>query len=196
KGSKPPTSAQLGQPVLLLLLGAEPEDRHGTERDAVLQGDRHRGVHPRQFLERQAQCEVVTTHPAVLLREGQPEQRHRPHLRDQPVPVRASLVQLTDHRRDFFTSELLHGGPQRRVLRTQLPIHRVSSSHAPRVASACSVCRPLLHTASTRTTTSPRWTVAPGRTRTSRTTPSSGAVSPCSIFIASSTANLVPALTC
>ena len=48
--------AQPRQPLALLLLGAEPVDRHRAERDARLQGDRHRGVDPGQLLQREARA--------------------------------------------------------------------------------------------------------------------------------------------
>ena len=69
-----------GQPPAALAGGAEPVDGHGTERDPGLQGDRDRGVHPGQFLQGQAEGEVIAPHAAVLLGERQPEQAELAHL--------------------------------------------------------------------------------------------------------------------
>ena len=71
--------AQVGQPLLALLLGAEDEDRVGAEADAGLERDRHRLVDPAELLDGHAQRGEVAAAPAVLLGEGQAEQaRARP----------------------------------------------------------------------------------------------------------------------
>ena len=66
--------AQPRQPLALLLLGAEQVDRLGAERGVRAQRDRHRGVHPRQLLDRERVGERVAAAAAVLLGERDPHQ--------------------------------------------------------------------------------------------------------------------------
>jgi hypothetical protein len=101
--------AQPRQPALLLLLGAEAVDGHGAQRDAGLQGDRDRGVDPRQLLERHAQREVVTARAAVLLGEGQAEQAQLPHLPHDRGRELVALVEAADLRGHHLEGELADG---------------------------------------------------------------------------------------
>ena len=81
-----PAGAQVGQPRLLLLLGAEAVDRVGAEAHAGLEGDGHRLVDPGQLLDGDAQRGEVAAAAAVLLGERdaeQPEVAHR-HARRRP----------------------------------------------------------------------------------------------------------------
>ena len=64
-----PAGAQVGQPALALLLGAEVEDRVGAEADAGLERDRHRLVDPGELLDGHAQGGEVGAAAAVLLGE-------------------------------------------------------------------------------------------------------------------------------
>ena len=91
--------AHVGQPLALLLLGAEPVDRHGAERHRGLQGDGHGRVDPRELLDGEAQREVVAALTAVLLGERQAEQAQLAHLPHDVVRERLLLVVLADHRR-------------------------------------------------------------------------------------------------
>ena len=97
---------QFRQPLLLLLLGAEPVDRHRAETHPGLQRDRHRLVDLAEFLERQGQREVVAAHAAVLLRERQPEQSHLAHLGDDLVREAVLLIVFGRHRRDDGAREV------------------------------------------------------------------------------------------
>ncbi len=118
--AEPLARAERGQPLPLLLLGAEPVDRHDAEPDPGLERDGDRGVHPGEFLKREAEREVVAAHAAVLLGHRQPEQPHPPHLRDDVVGELALLVQVTDHRRDDVAGELRDALAQVLVLLIQL----------------------------------------------------------------------------
>ena len=83
--------AKQRQPLLLLVLVAEAVHRHRAQRHAGLQRDRHALVDLAEFLERQAQREVVAAHAAVLLGERQPEQAHVGHARRPPRRGRSAL---------------------------------------------------------------------------------------------------------
>ena len=83
-----PPGAQVGQPPLALLLGAEVEDRVGAEADAGLEGDGQRLVDPGDLLDGHAQRGEVAAAAAVLLGEREAEQAelaHRPHHVDREV---------------------------------------------------------------------------------------------------------------
>ena len=77
-----PSRAQVGQPLLALLLGAEDVDRVGAEADARLERDRHRLVDPAELLDGHAERGEVAAAAAVLLGEGQAEQAQLAHGQD------------------------------------------------------------------------------------------------------------------
>ena len=92
EGAERLAAGELRQPLLLLRLGAEPEDRHRAERAAGLEGHGDRLVDPAELLEGEAQGEVVAAHAAVLLGERQAEQAHLAHLLHDVVGERLGLV--------------------------------------------------------------------------------------------------------
>ena len=69
-----------GSQVVLLLVGAEGEDRVDAEADGGLEGDADRLVDPADLLDRHAQAGEVAVGAAVLLGGGQPEQAELTHL--------------------------------------------------------------------------------------------------------------------
>ena len=108
EGTECGTTGQLRQPFPLLRLSAEPVDRHRTEGDTALQGDGHALVDLGEFLQRQAQGEVVATHAAVLLRERQSEKAHIGHAGDDLVREGVLGVVLGSHRCDDLAGEVAH----------------------------------------------------------------------------------------
>src|SRR3978361_2397665 len=68
---------QVGQPLVLLLVGAEGEDRVDPETDRRLEGDPHRLVHPADLLDGPAQAGEVAVRTAVLLGSGEAAQAQR-----------------------------------------------------------------------------------------------------------------------
>src|SRR5262249_9419748 len=100
----------------------ELENGHRAQRHAGFQRDRDRRVGPGQLLQRQAQREVIAAHPAVLLRERQPEQPHIAHLLDDVVREFAGLVETCGLRRDDAPGEILDGGAERLLLRIELVV--------------------------------------------------------------------------
>jgi hypothetical protein len=102
---------------------AEAVDRHRAERDPGLQRDGDGRVDAGQLLQGEAEGEVVAAHAAVLLRDGQAEQPHRAHLRDDLVGELLALVELADDGGDLLAREVLDGGAQRLVLLAEVKIH-------------------------------------------------------------------------
>ena len=112
---------QVRQPLLLLLLGAEPVDRHRAEAHPGLQRDRDRLVDLAEFFERQRQREVVAAHAAVFLRERQAEQPHLAHLGDDFVREAVLLIVFGRHRRNHGAREIGNGVAQVFVFLGQRP---------------------------------------------------------------------------
>jgi len=77
-------------------------------------------IHPGQFLQGQAEGEVVAPHAAVLLGERQPEQAELAHLGHDVVGELAALVVAADDRRDHVAGEPGDGVPQVLLLRREL----------------------------------------------------------------------------
>ena len=113
---------QVGKPGLLLLLGAERQDRVDAETDGCFERDAHRLVDATDLLDRHTQAgEVaVLARTPELFRRGeaeQPELAHLLHGVDGEVVV---LVPLRGVRRDLGLRELAHALPERLVLSSQL----------------------------------------------------------------------------
>ena len=123
---KPPErapGAEVGQPRLLLGLGAEAVDRVGPEPHAGLEGDGHRVVDPGQLLDGDAQHREVAAAAAVLLGEGdaeQPEVAHAAHDVDREVVIAVPRLGV---RRDLGLGEVTHDRAQRVVLLGELHVH-------------------------------------------------------------------------
>ncbi len=115
--------AEIGQPLLSLVLGAELEDRVRPEADAGLDRDRHRLVHAAELFEGDAERREVGTTAAVLGRKDQAEEAevtHREHGVDRKL-VRA--IPGLDVRRDLGLGEVADDLPERLLLVAQLEVH-------------------------------------------------------------------------
>ena len=122
---------EVGQPLLLLLLGAVEEDRHRPERRVRGHRDRDRRVDPRQLFDRDRIGERVGPGAAVLLRERHAHQPELGQLRDQLVREAVLAVELLGGRRDPLLGELANGGADELVLGREVEVHserRVASS--------------------------------------------------------------------
>ena len=100
------TGGEVRQQRLLLLLGAEFEDRHHAESDTGLDRHRRRLVDPAELLEREGEGEVVATHAAIFLGDRKSEQAHLAHLRDDVVGEAMLAVVLRCLRRDDLVREV------------------------------------------------------------------------------------------
>ena len=101
-------TCQQRQPFLLLVLVAEAVHRHRAQRYAGLQRDGHALVDLAEFLEREAQREVVAAHAAVLLGERQPEQAHVGHARHDFVGEGVFFVVFGGDGRHHALREVAH----------------------------------------------------------------------------------------
>ncbi len=118
------TGDQVGQPLVALVLGAEPEDRVGAETDAGRQGDAHRLIDATEFLDGDAERGEVATAASPPFGEHDPEQSevtHGVHHIDRKV---AGAIPFGGVRCDPLLGELPHGCPQQFVVVAQLPAHR------------------------------------------------------------------------
>ncbi len=119
--------ASSGSHSCFCVVVAEPVDRHRAERHAGLQRDRHALVDLAEFLERQAQREVVAAHAAVLLGERQPEQSHVGHARHDLVRERVLFVVLGGDGRDHALREVAHRLGELLVVSGSVPVARKSA---------------------------------------------------------------------
>ena len=117
------TGDEIGEPLRLLIVVAELEDRVGAEADAGRQRDAHRLIDAAELLDRHAQrCEVAAG-AAVLLGEDDPEQAevaHLPHDVDREVVLDVPPGRV---RCDLALGELAHHRAEHLVLLGQLPAH-------------------------------------------------------------------------
>ena len=99
-----------GSQRLLLLVGAEGQDRVDAEPDGGLEGDGHRLVDPADLLDRHAEAgEVaVLARAAVLLRRREPEQPELAHLVHDVDREVVRLVPLRSMRGDLGLGEVAH----------------------------------------------------------------------------------------
>src|SRR6185436_15230684 len=145
-----------------------------------------------EFLERQAQREIVAAHAAVFLRERQAEEAHVGHPRYHLVRERMLLVMHCRDRGHHTLGEVVHGLRELFVvIRQHSGSQKIAHDQSSFVlASAESPARPAVILASGW----PTLTWSPTATSSS-TTPSTGAASACSIFIASTVTTTSPVST-
>ena len=114
---------EVGQPPLLLLLGAEEVDRHRPERRVRRDGDRDGRVDPGQLLDRERVGDGVAAGAAVLLRDRQAHQAELAELGDELVREARLAVELLGHRRDLLPGELAHGVADELLLLREIEVH-------------------------------------------------------------------------
>ncbi len=142
---------EVGQPLLLLLVGAVGQDRVDAEADTGLQRDADRLVDPAELLDRDAQRGEVRPRAAVLLRRGQPEQAefaHGVHDVDREMVL---AVPLRHVRRDLALGEVAHDLAERLVVLGQLERHDLASPDALTFTSTSSDHNAVAATAEERT---------------------------------------------
>ena len=133
EGGEPAARGEVGQPLALLLLAPEQEDRHRPERRVRRQRDRQRRVDPSQLLDGDRVRERVAAGAAVLLGDGDPHQPELGELGDELVREPVLAVELRGHRRHALERELAHGAADQLVLGREVEVHAAS-----RVASSAS----------------------------------------------------------
>jgi hypothetical protein len=116
------TGGELGQPLLLLLLGPEVEDRQRPQRVVRGDGDRDRGVDPRQLFDGDRVRDRVGAGAAVLLGNRHPHQPELGQLGDEVVGEPVLPVELSCDRSDPRLRELAHGLTDELLLRRQVEV--------------------------------------------------------------------------
>ena len=115
--------AEVGQPLLALRLGAEPEDRRCAQPDGRLQRDGHRLVDPGELLDGDAQGGQVGAAAPVLLGEGDAEQAQVAHLAHGVDGERVVAVPRLGVRCDLALGEVANDLAERLLLRGELHVH-------------------------------------------------------------------------
>ena len=133
-------ATSVGQPGLLLLVGAVGQDRVDAEADRGLERDAHRLVDATDLLDGQAQrreAAVLAGHPgaAELLGSGEAHQAERAHLLDHVGREVVVAVPLRGVRRDLGLGEVADAAAELLVLGGQLEGHAPHPS-GPRLAIA------------------------------------------------------------
>jgi hypothetical protein len=114
---------EVGKPALLLLVGAEEQDRHRPERGVRGDRDRHRRVDPRQLLDGKRIGERVAASPSVLLRN---RDAHEPELGERldDLVGKAMLpVELLRDGCDPLLGEVPNRLPQQLVVVREVEVH-------------------------------------------------------------------------
>ena len=113
---EPLARGELGQPLALLRLGAEEEDRHRPERGVRSDGDRDRRVDARQLLDRERVGERVGARAAVLLGDRDPHQPELGQLGDELVGEARLAVEFLRDGGDALACERANGVADQLVL--------------------------------------------------------------------------------
>src|SRR5262249_27231721 len=124
------------QPLPLLLLRPEEEDRRRAQRGMRGDRGRDRGVDPRQLLDRDRVGERVPAGAAVFDRDRDAEQPELRELGDELVGKGVVAVELGGDRRDPLDCKLAHGLPDELVLGREVEIQRPARCY-PTVLLSC-----------------------------------------------------------
>ena len=143
EGCELPPGREIGQPRLLLLLGAEEEDRHRAERRVRGDGDAHGGVDSRELLDRDRVRDRVSARAAPFLRDGEAHEPEPGELLDELVGKAVLAVELLGDGRHALLRELAHGAPDELVLVGELEVHSLmrGARRAMRSGGRPSPCR-------------------------------------------------------
>ena len=123
EGRQLPAGGEVRQPLPLLLLRPEEQDRHRPERGVRGHRDRDRRVDPRQLLDRDRVRERVGARAAVLLGHGHAHQPELGQLRDELVREAVLAVELGGDRSDTLLRELADGRADELVLGREVEVH-------------------------------------------------------------------------
>ena len=123
EGAEPPARAQIRQPLLALVLGAELKDRVGPQADARLDGDPHRLIDASQLLECDAERREVGAAAAVLGWEREAEEAEVAHRDDRVDGEGVRAVPLLRMRRDLSLGELADDLAEGLLFVAQLEVH-------------------------------------------------------------------------
>src|SRR5699024_10021910 len=176
---------------------AELVDRHRPQAHPGLEGDGHGLVDLAELLQGQGEREVVRALAAVLLGGRQAEQAHLAHLGDDVVGEGVLPVVLGGDGGDDLAGEFADRGREGRILLGQVGGQRCGHWAVPFCASAAAFSPSASSVVSAAVISASTWSTAtwsPAATDPVAV-PSIGAVSVCSLFIASTTSTGSPAVT-
>ena len=132
KGCQRATGNKIGQPALLLLLGAVGEDWVDAESDTGRQRDADGLVDPAELLDRDAEAREVAVSTPELLRDHEAEQPKVTHLGDQINREMVLAVPCGDVRSHLGLGELPHDSAEVFMILTELEHELMGPSLAPR----------------------------------------------------------------
>ena len=118
-------ATELGQPLVLLLLGAPALDGRADERRLHRHDGARRGVAAADLLHDQAVGAVVEPAVAVLLGDDRAEEAHVRHLLDELGVEPLVAVVVARHRHDLFVCEVARGLADQALLVGQLEVDQV-----------------------------------------------------------------------
>ena len=120
---EPPARGEVREPALLLLVGAEEEDRHRPERGVRGDGDRDGGVDPRQLLDRDRIARPCRRRRRRTPRGWEPHQPELAELGDELVREAALAVELLGDGRDALPRERADGVADELLLGGEVEVH-------------------------------------------------------------------------
>ena len=120
-------ATQVGQPLVVLVVVTEPEDRVRAEPDAGRQGDPHRLIDSTHLLDRHAQRREVAAAAAPSFGEDDAEQSEIAHRPDHLGRETTGSIPLGCVWCDLLCGELTHRHAQHLVIVAQLPSHEPST---------------------------------------------------------------------
>src|SRR5207249_1346355 len=123
--------AELWQPPLLLVLGAELQDGELDERDLDRERRPHRRVGAADLFGHERVRHVVDADPAVLLRDWPAEEPEGRHLFEHVFREDLVAVALARARRDLSPGEFLRELADLLLLRAEVEVHRAESTERP-----------------------------------------------------------------
>src|SRR4029077_6102624 len=118
-----PSREQLGQPALLLLLGAELVDRRRAQADRCFEGDADARVRPGNLFDGQAKGEKISAGSTVLFGKGKAEETNLPHLPLDVIAEPVLAVELLRSRSHHLPSEGAARVANRLLFGCQIEVH-------------------------------------------------------------------------
>jgi hypothetical protein len=114
---------EVREPALLLLVGAEEQDRHRAERGVGRDGDRDGGVDACELLDRDGVGDRVSARAAVPLGHRKPHQPELAQVRHELVGKASAQVELRGERLDALPCERSDRVADQLLLGSEVEVH-------------------------------------------------------------------------